>query len=88
MKYGYLPLYQADKNEETSLVSVVNKSQYCDAHSEDTIGNVFFCWFGAISREQHTIKTICMYVRTSHLLSHEICFYSNMNDFKEISVIS
>ena len=28
------------KKEESSLVSVVNKSQYCDTHSDDTISNV------------------------------------------------
>ena len=33
-----------------------------------------FLSFGAVSRKQHTINTIC--IRTSHLLSHEICFYS------------
>ena len=26
--------------KKKKLVSVVNKSQYCDTHSEDTIGNV------------------------------------------------
>ena len=35
-------IYQADakKKKKGSLVSVVNKSQYRDTHSEDTIGNV------------------------------------------------
>ena len=35
-------IYQEDifVVDESSLVSVVNKSQYCDTHSEDTIGNV------------------------------------------------
>ena len=33
-------IYQADGKKESSLVSVVNKSQYHDMHSEDTIGNV------------------------------------------------
>ena len=44
-------IYKADKKRRKKekekkyvyfifLVSVVNKSQYCDTHSEDTIGNV------------------------------------------------
>ena len=49
------------KNNNSFLVSVVNKSQYRDTHSEDTIGNVgdtdypSFVW-----SKQHTINTICM----------------------------
>ena len=39
VKCGYLPLCQADEKKKSSLVSVVNKSQYHDTHS-DTIGNV------------------------------------------------
>ena len=30
----------ADEKKDSFLVSVVNKSQYRDTHSEDTIGNV------------------------------------------------
>ena len=41
---------------------------------------MIFSLFGPFSRKQHIIN--------SHLLSHEICFYSIMNDFKEISAIS
>ena len=54
------------EKKESSLVSVVNKSQYRHTHSEDTIGNVrdadylFFSFFGAVSRKQHTINTTCM----------------------------
>ena len=33
-------IYHADEKKKSSLVSLVNKSQYCDTHSEDTIGNV------------------------------------------------
>ena len=41
------------------LVSVVNKSQYLDTHSEDTIGNVRdTASFGAVNIKQHTINTI------------------------------
>ena len=39
------------KKKESSLVSVVNKSQYHNTHSEDTIGNVqdiIFPLFGAV----------------------------------------
>ena len=41
---------QGKQMKKSSLVSVVNKSQYCDGHSEDTISNVqdtdylFFVW--------------------------------------------
>ena len=31
---------KTNKNNNSFLVSVVNKSQYRDTHSEDTIGNV------------------------------------------------
>ena len=37
IKCGYLP---SRWKKESSLVSDVNKSQYHDTHSEDTIGNV------------------------------------------------
>ena len=33
-------IYQVDE-KESSLVSVVNKSQYCDIHTEDTVGNIW-----------------------------------------------
>ena len=33
-------IYHTDQKKKSSLVSVVNKSQYCDTHLEDTIGNV------------------------------------------------
>ena len=49
--------------KESSLVSVVNKSQYHDTHSEDTNSNVpdtDYLSFGAVSSKQHTIITICM----------------------------
>ena len=70
---GNVVIYQADK--KSSLVSVVNKSQYRDTHSEYTIGNVrdtdylvffsflsffFFLLILAVSRKQHTINTTCM----------------------------
>ena len=46
------------------LVSVVNKSQYHDTHSEDTIGNVrdtdYLSLIGAVNSKQHTINIICM----------------------------
>ena len=41
----------------------MNKSQYYGTLSEDTIGNVQdtdYLFFGAVSRKQHTINTICM----------------------------
>ena len=34
-------IYQADEKKKVFLVSIVNKSQYHDTHSEDTIGNVW-----------------------------------------------
>ena len=49
-KFGYLPRRQKKKRQKKALVSVVNKSQYRDTLSEDTIGNVrdtdylFFVW--------------------------------------------
>ena len=60
-------IYQAD-GKKNILVSVVNKSRYRDTHSEDTIGNstitfetlINFSLFGAVSRKQRTINTICM----------------------------
>ena len=33
-------IYKADEKTKVFLVSVVNKSQYRDTHSEETIGNV------------------------------------------------
>ena len=33
-------IYKADEKKKVFLVSVVNKSQYCDTHSEETIGNM------------------------------------------------
>ena len=72
-------MYQADEKMESSLVSVVNKSRYRDTHSEDTIETlIIFSLLGATTRNKYNL-----YVRTSHLLSHEICFYSFMNDFKK-----
>ena len=47
VKCGHVP---SRWKKESSLVSVVNKSRYCDTHSEDTIGNMqdtdylFFVW--------------------------------------------
>ena len=70
--------------KESSLVSVANKSQYHDTKKTPLVTYktlIIFSFFGAVSRKQHTI-------RTSHLLSHEICFYSIMSDFKEIFAIS
>ena len=52
------------KKKDSFLVSVVNKSQYHDTHSEDTIGNVrdtdYLSLIGAVNSKQHTINTICM----------------------------
>ena len=46
------------------FVSVVNKSQYRDTYSEDTISNVrdfdYLFFVGAVSRKQHTINITCM----------------------------
>ena len=88
--------YQADKKKKkSSLVSFVNKLHYHDTYSDDIIANVqdtdylFFVWSCySVSRKQHIINIICIHVRTSHLISHEICFYSIVNDFKEVSAIS
>ena len=50
--------------KKSSLVSIMNKSQYRDTHSEDTIGNLWdtdylsFVW--SSNNKQHTISTICM----------------------------
>ena len=48
--------------KEFFLVSIMNKSQYCETHWEDTIDNVWdtdnFLLFGAVSRKQHTINLI------------------------------
>ena len=46
--------------KESSLVSVVNKLQYCDTHPEDSTGNkqdtdYVFPVFRAVSKKQHTI---------------------------------
>ena len=51
--------------KKSFLVSVVNKSQYRDADSEDIIDNVqdtdyHSFLFGAVNSKQHTINTICM----------------------------
>ena len=37
---GEMWLSKLIKKKKRSFVSVVNKSQYCDTHSEDIIGNV------------------------------------------------
>ena len=75
------------KKKDISLVSVMNKSQYRDTHSEDPSVTcetlIIFPLFGAVKSEQY-----CLYVRTGLLLSHETRFYSIMNDSKEISAIS
>ena len=74
------------------LVSVVNKSQYRDTHSEDTIGNVqdtdYLSFVWSCLELQATHNKYHLYVRTGLLLSHETCFYSTMNDSKEIYAIS
>ena len=51
------------KNNNSFLVSIVNKSQYRDTHSEDTISNMqdtdyLSFLFGAVNSKQHTINTI------------------------------
>ena len=52
------------KKEKSSFVSDVNKSQYRDTHSEDTIGNVrdsdYLSFVWTVSSKQHTINTIGM----------------------------
>ena len=49
--------------KDSFLVSVVNKSQYHDTLSEDTISNMwdtdYLPLFGAVNSKQHTINTIC-----------------------------
>ena len=50
--------------KKSFLVSVVNKSQYRDTDSEDTIVTcetlIIFPLFGAVNSKQHTINTIRM----------------------------
>ena len=73
MKCGYLPSWW---KKESSLVSVVNMSQYRDTHSEDTIANVrdtvIFPLFGAVSSKQHTVNTICTQELASFFLTKPV----------------
>ena len=45
---------------------------------------IILSFFGSASRKQHNIYHL--YVRPSHLVPHEICFYLTMNDFKEVYI--
>ena len=64
------------RKKESSIVSVVKKSQYRDTLSEDTIGNVRdtdYLFF--VSRKQQTINIICMQELTTFFLMKSVLFY-------------
>ena len=71
--------------KKSSLISVVNKSQYCD--TQNSIGNVWdidYLYFGALSSKQHTINTICMlelaFFRMNLFLFNHEWFQGNICD--------
>ena len=68
-------IYQADEKNKVFLVAVVNESRYRDTQKTPLVTYetlIIFSFFGSASRKQH--HKYHLYVRPSHLVSHEICF--------------